>query len=71
MPTQVSHSKMSMKAVTSHSQSERKPSSTANTGFGLAAVRCSSSQFCALSSLPGSCFQVSDAGQSKSPLSRK
>jgi hypothetical protein len=71
VPTQVSHSKTSMKAVTSHSQSERKPSSTAKTGLGSAAVRCSSSQVCASSSLRGSCCQVSELGQSKSPLNRK
>ena len=71
VPTQVSHSKTSMKAVTSHSQNERKPSSTAKTGLGFAAVRCSSSQSWASSSLLGSCSQVSEAGQLKSPLSRK
>ena len=71
VPIQVSHSKMSMNAVTSHSHSERKPSSSAKTGFGLSAVRCSSSQSWASSSLRGSSSQVSDAGQSNSPLSRK
>ena len=71
MPTQVSHSKMSMNAVTSHSHIERKPSSTAKTRLGLSAVRCSSSQFWALSSLAGSCFQISDEGQSNWPLSAK
>ena len=63
VPIQVSHSKKSMKAVTSHSHSDRKPSSTAKNGFGLSAVRCSSSQFWALSSLRGSSCQVSEVGQ--------
>ena len=71
VPIQVSHSKKSMKAVTSHSHSERKPSSTAKNGFGLSAVRCSSSQFWALSSLRGSSCQVSEVGQSKSPLQQE
>jgi hypothetical protein len=69
MPTQVSHSKKSRSAVTSHSQKARKASSTAKNGLEPS-VRCSSSQFCASSSLRGSSSQVRDAGQENSFLKR-
>ncbi len=62
MPGHVSHSKKSSSAVTSQSAKARKPSRIAKKMFGFSAVRCSSSQSCALSISPGSSDQVSDAG---------
>ncbi len=72
VPTQVSHSSMSLSAVTSHSASARKPSRRAKIDVRVrrpCAGRAASPGRRRARS--GSSSQVSDAGQSNSPCSRK
>ena len=59
VPTQVIHSIASLAVVTSQSANARKPSRIAKTKLRSSAVRCSSSQLCALSSRSGSWLHVS------------
>ena len=65
-PGQVSHSSASLRAVTIHSASARKPSKIAKMRLGFSAVRCSSSQSWRSSRRTGSSTQVSDVGQGNS-----
>ena len=71
VPTQVSQSRASFSAMTSHSAKARKPSRSAKMRFGFAAVRSSRSQPCRSSRRAGSWCQTSELGQWSSPFRRK